>query len=101
MNPRNVFYQYRIKFILQEISLKERTLIRRTLKLVFILLNNLDVFRCTSEVMKIQLKYFVFFLNTSKSKSMSSVTLHMYLDIERDNGDDYNNRESSDEGCYE
>ena len=49
-----------IKCTLQEMSLKERTLIRRILKLLFILFNNLDIYRCTSEVMELQLKYFVF-----------------------------------------
>ena len=77
-------------------------------ELDFILLYNLDIFHLTSEVMEIQLKYFVIFpctwrikfLNTSKSKAflaMSSVTFHMYLNIGRDDGDDYNDRESSDE----
>ena len=49
-----------IKCTLQEMSLKERTLIWRALKLLFILFNNLDIYRCTSQVMELQLKYFVF-----------------------------------------
>ena len=44
---------------------------------VFLLLNSLDIYRCTSEVIEIQLKYFVFFpftwriklLNISKIKA--------------------------------
>ena len=31
---------------------------------------------------------------------MSSVTFHMYLDIGRDDGDDYNDGESRDEDYY-
>ena len=60
-------YLYTIKCILQEISLKKRTLIWRTLKQLFILLNNLDIYNCTSEVMEIQLKCFAFFQEPEQS----------------------------------
>ena len=67
--------------------------------------------------MKIQLKYFVFFpctgklklLNTSKTKVFLAVssnvlllgTYIIYLDIWRDDYDDYDDGESSDEDYYE
>ena len=74
--------------------------------------NNLDIYRSTSEVMELQLKYFVFFpstwriklLNTSKTKAFFwqfQVTLHVYLDIGRDKHDDYDDGESSDKDYYE
>ena len=74
---------------------------------------SLNIFRCASEVIEIQLKNFVFFpstwsiklLNTSKPKpfffAISSVTFHTYLDMGKDDGDDYNDGEPSDEDCYE
>ena len=82
-----------------------------TLKMLFLLLNDLDIYRCTSELMEIQLKYFVFFpctwriklLNTSKIKAFFwqfQVTFHIYLDIRRDDHDDYDDEESSDEDYY-
>ena len=72
----------------------------------------LDIYRSTSELIEIQLKYFVFFpctwriklLNASKNKGslwQFQVTFHMYLDIERDNHDDCDDEESSDEDYYE
>ena len=62
--------------------------------------------------MDIQLKYFVFFpvtwriklLNTSKIKAFLwhfQAMFHMYLGIERDDADDYDDGEFSDEDCYE
>ena len=61
--------------------------------------------------MELQLKYFVLFfpctcriklLNTSKTKSFFwQVTFHIFLDIGRDDQDDYDDGESIDEDCYE
>ena len=56
--------------------------------------------------MEIQLKYLIFFpciwriklLNTSKTKAL---TFHMWLDIGRDNNDDYDDGELSYEDYYE
>ena len=31
----------------------------------------------------------------------NSATFHIYLEMGKDNGDDYNDGESSDENCYE
>ena len=117
MKPKNIFYRYAIKYMLQEISLKDRSLTWRALKLLFVLLNNLDIYRCTTEVMEIQLNYFIFLymikllnvwiiklLNVSKTKAFFwqfQVTFHMYLNIGRDDDDDYDNGESSDEDCYD
>ena len=91
---------------------KREKLIWRTLKLLFILFDNLDICRSTSEVMELQLKYFVFFpctwgiklLNTSKTKAFFwqfQVMFYIYLDIGRDDHDDYNDGESSGKGYYE
>ena len=70
----------------QEISLKESTLIWRTLKLLFILFNSLDIYRCTSEVIELQLNYFVFFpctwrikfLNTLKTKVSLAISCNVW-----------------------
>ena len=67
--------------------------------------------------MEIQLNYFIFLymikllnvwiiklLNVSKTKAFFwqfQVTFHMYLNIGRDDDDDYDNGESSDEDCYD
>ena len=63
--------------------------------------------------MELQLKYFVLFfpctcriklLNTSKTKSFFwqfEVTFHIFLDIGRDDQDDYDDGESIGEDCYE
>ena len=68
----------------------------------------MDIYRCTSEVMeKYQLKYFIFFSMYLKDKAFKylknqnfflqfQVTFHMYLDIERDDDDDYDDGASSD-----
>ena len=61
--------------------------------------------------MEIQLKYFVFcpctgrikLLNTSKTKAFSwqfQKTFYSYLEIGRDDDDDYDNRESSDKDYF-
>ena len=77
----------------------------------------MDIYRCTSEVMEIYLKYFVFFpcfwriklLNNLKNQSFFwqfQVMFHMfgtyamYLDIERDDDDDYDDGESSNEDYH-
>ena len=74
-------YYYTIRCILQERSLKERTLLWRTLKLLFILFNNLNIYRCTSEVMELQLKYFVFFPCTWKMKLLNTSKTEAFLAI--------------------
>ena len=77
----------------------------------------MDIYRCTSDVIEILLKYFVFFpctwkiklLNTSKTKVFwqFQITFHMlgtyviYLDIGRGDYDDYDGEESSGEDYYE
>ena len=83
------------------------------MKLVFILLkkigyfslhiggngNSVEVFRLFS--MNLKDKAFKFHKNQTFFLAISSVTFHMYLNIGRDYGDDYNDRESSDEDYYE
>ena len=62
--------------------------------------------------MELQLKYFVFFSIYLKDKAFEylknqsffwqfQVTCHIYLDIGRDDHDDYDNGESSDKDYYE
>ena len=68
-------------------------LILKTLKLLFILLNSLDIHCCTTVVMEIQLKYFVFFpctwkinlLNASIPKLFSAIysNVSMYSSSEK------------------
>ena len=61
MKPKSIFSEYTTKYILQKIPLKERVLILGTLKMLFFLLNILDIYRFTLKVMKNRLKYFVLF----------------------------------------
>ena len=72
----------------------------------------MDIHRCTSEVIEFQLKYFVFFaytwmitlLNTWKTNTFfwqSQATFHIYLDIGRDDHDDYDDGESIDKDYYD
>ena len=103
MKPGNTFYQYTIKYILQEILLKET---------LFIILNNLDIYRCTLEVKQIQLRFFFFFFMYLQDKAFKylknqnyfrkfQVMFHKYLDIRRDDDNDYDDRESSFEDWFE
>ena len=62
----------------------------------------LNIFRCTSGVIEIQLKNFVFFPCTWGIMLLyTSKTFHLCLDMGKDDGDDYNDGESSYEDCYE
>ena len=76
----------------------------------------MDIYHCTSEVMKIELKYFVIFpctwkiklLNTSKTKAFLAISRNVsyvryicfYVDIGGDDYDDYDDGESSNEDYY-
>ena len=60
--------------------------------------DSVEVFRLFPCTWRIKL------LNNSKTKAFFwqlQVTFHMYLDIGRDNGDDYDDGKSSDEDYYE
>ena len=76
----------------------------------------MDIYRCTSEVKQNHLKYFVFFSCSWRIKRFNSLknqtffgsfqlmfhmfgTYVMYLDIVRDDDDDYNDGESSNKDC--
>ena len=77
----------------------------------------MDIYHCTSEIMEIHLKYFAFFLCSWRINLLNNLknqnffwqfrvmfhmfgTYVMYLDIGRDNDDDYDDRESSNKDYY-
>ena len=62
----------------------------------------MDIYRCTSEVMEIHLQYFVFFSCSSWIKLLNNLNNleNQYLDIGRDDDDDYDDGESSNKDYY-
>ena len=92
-----MFYQYTTKYILREMSLKERILIQKHWNSIFLF--NFDTHRCTLEVMEIgwSISFFSMYLKDKAFKYLKKlklflqfqVTFYMYLDIGRDNDNDY------------